>query len=30
MVLSEDQIKFIVGIIVSIPFSYYLRQIKTK
>lgn len=28
MVLSEDQIKFISGLIISVPLSYFLRQIK--
>ena len=30
MVLSEDQAKFVIGLIVSIPLSYYLRKLKTK
>ena len=30
MVLSEDQIKFIGGIIASVPLSYFQRKIKTK
>ena len=27
MVLAEDQIKFIAGLIISVPLSYYLRKI---
>ena len=27
MVLSEDQIKFIAGIVLSVPLSYFLRKI---
>lgn len=30
MVLSEDQIKFISGIILSVPLSFYLRKISTE
>lgn len=30
MVLPEDQIKFIVGIVVSVPLSYYLRKIPNS
>lgn len=30
MVLTEDQIKFVVGIIVSVPLSYFLRKIPNS
>lgn len=29
MVLSEDQIKFVAGLIISVPLSYYLRKIPS-
>lgn len=30
MVLSEDQIRFIVGILVSVPLSFYLRKLPKQ